>query len=68
MPSWLSEARGAEEQAAFATELAYLMDEIGAEYMETVLPEVTDWPPMAAAAAHVVRGHGVRPEALQSSR
>ena len=44
MPSRLLEARSPAEEAAFAAELAYLTEELGAEYMETILPEVVDWP------------------------
>ena len=59
VPSRLLETRSASEEAAFAAELAFLTTELKAEYMETVLPEVADWPTMAAAAAAVVRDGGV---------
>ena len=63
VPSRLLEARSPAEEAAFAAELAFLTEELGAEYMETILPEVVDWPTMAAAAACAVRGDGARPAA-----
>ena len=58
IPSRLLEARDPAKEAEFTAELAYLTETLGATLIRTVVPDVSDWPTMAAAAAAVVSPSG----------
>ena len=59
VPSRFYQARDRGEEAEFAAEMAYITADLGAEWIDMVVPAVLDWPAASGALAAVASGLAV---------